>query len=322
MTIPFVTRGDWTINAKNNLYGRYFIDGYQAPAFYSPTNILITTQSGNEQRVQSLTLGEAYTISSRTVNTAHLTLMRRRNNRGYSSEDINANDLGVNLYQAEKNGLQLAATRFTIGGGTNSVAHFNDNTLAFDDDVTMIHGKHQFVFGGQWVQNQLNISNAYESNGTFTFTGVYSGNGPNGGTATGDPELDFLQGALQAFQQSKFQQNALRGPIPSLYIQDTYRASPRLTVTGGLRWAPAFMPVDVFNRGVVFNMADFLANKGSSIYPNAPAGALYYGDPGVSRQFTKNSPWQFSPNLGTVVRSHRRLARPSCAAASRWVMTK
>src|SRR6202789_1158112 len=43
----FVTRVDWTINAKNNLYGRYFIDGYQAPAFYSPTNILITPQSGN-----------------------------------------------------------------------------------------------------------------------------------------------------------------------------------------------------------------------------------------------------------------------------------
>jgi len=294
----FVTRVDWTINAKNNLYGRYFIDGYQAPAFYSPSNILITTQSGNEQRVQTFTIGEAFTISSRTVNTAHLTIARRRNNRGYAPDAINAGTLGVNLYQAEPNGLQLAATRFTIGGGTNSVSHFNDNTLAFDDDVTMLRGKHQFVFGGQWVQNQLNISNAYESNGTFTFTGVYSGNGPNGGTATGDPELDFLQGALQAFQQSKFQQNALRGPIPSLYAQDTYRASPRLTMTGGLRWSPAFLPVDVFNRGVVFSMAAFLANQVSTIYPNAPAGALYYGDKGVSRQFTKNSPWQFSPNIG------------------------
>ncbi len=294
----FVTRVDYTINAKNNLYGRYFLDGYQLPAFFYPNNIFVTTQSGNSQRVQTFTLGEAYTISSRTVNTAHISLLRRRNNRGYSSEAINANTLGVNLYQGEPNGLQMAATRFTIGGGTNSVAHFNDNTLAFDDDVTMLRGKHQFVFGGQWVQNQLNISNAYESNGTFTFNGTYSGNGPNGGTATGDPELDFLQGALQAFQQSKFQQNALRGPIPSLYFQDTYRASTRLTVTAGLRWAPAFLPHDYFNRGVVFNMADFLAGKGSSVYPNAPAGMLYYGDPGVTRQFTKNSPWQFSPNFG------------------------
>ena len=156
----FVTRVDYTLNAKNNLYARYFIDGYQLPAFYSPTNILITTQSGNSQRVQTFTIGEAYTISSRTVNSAHLSILRRRNNRGYNAEDINASNLGVNLYQAETNGLQLAATRFTIGGGTNSVSHFNDNTLAFDDDVTMLRGKHQIVFGGQWVQNQLNISNA------------------------------------------------------------------------------------------------------------------------------------------------------------------
>jgi hypothetical protein len=60
----FVTRVDYTINQKNNLYGRYFIDGYQAPAFFSPTNILITTQSGNIERTQSFTLGWIDAISS------------------------------------------------------------------------------------------------------------------------------------------------------------------------------------------------------------------------------------------------------------------
>ena len=82
----FVTRVDYTINARNNLFGRYFIDGYQSPAFYSPTNILITTQSGNIERVQSFTLGEAFTISSRTVNSAHVTILRRVNNRGYCAQ--------------------------------------------------------------------------------------------------------------------------------------------------------------------------------------------------------------------------------------------
>lgn len=50
-----------------------------------------------------------------------------------------------------------------------------------DDDVSMLRGKHQIVVGGQWVQNQLNISNAYESNGTLTFDGRYGLNGRNGG---------------------------------------------------------------------------------------------------------------------------------------------
>lgn len=295
----FVTRVDYTINAKNNLYARYFIDGYQLPAFYSPTNILITTQSGNSQRVQTFTVGEAFTINSRTVNTAHLTIMRRRNNRGFAANDINAATLGVDLYQAVPNGLYLTVSnKFTVGGGTNSVSHFNDNTLAFDDDVTMLRGKHQLVFGGQWVQNQLNIANAYESNGNFAFGGNYSANGPNGGKATGDNNLDFLQGAMSSFQQSKQQQNALRAPIPSLYAQDTYHATSRLTVIAGIRWAPEFIPVDYFNRGTTFDMSAFLANRTSTIYPNAPAGTFFYGDHGVPRQFTKNSPYQFSPNFG------------------------
>ena len=294
----FVTRVDYTINPKNNLYGRYFIDGYQAPAFYSPSNILITTQSGNIERTQSFTLGEAYTITPNIVNAAHVTVLRRANVRGYNAADINAATLGVDIYQAIPNGLQITEGKFTIGGGTNSLSHFNDNTLAVDDDVTIVRGKHQIIFGGEWVQNQLNISNGYESNGTFTFNGEYSGSGPNGGAAIGDQSLDFLEGTLSAFQQSKEEQNALRGPIPSLYLQDTYHASKRLTLVAGLRWGPNFMPVDVFNRGSVFNMTDFLSNTVSNVYPTAPAGILFYGDKGVPRGFTKNSPWQFSPNIG------------------------
>ena len=302
----FDTRVDFTINSRNNLYGRYFIDGYQFPAYFSPNNILITTQSGNIERVQTFVLGDAWTITNNFVNAAHISILRRVNNRGYASNDINAAKLGVNVYQVQPNGLQLtvAGSKFTIGGGTNSVAHFNDNTGAIDDDVTWVKGRHQIAFGGEWVQNQLNIGNVYEGNGIFEFGGTYSGNGPTGGTTVGDPNLDFMMGTLgpsgstPAFQQSKKQQNALRGAIPSLYVQDTYHATPRLTVVGGLRWGPWIAPYDYFNRGVVFNQADFLANKSSSVYPNAPAGALYYGDPGVNRGFANNRWAQFSPNVG------------------------
>jgi hypothetical protein len=314
----FVTRVDYTINPKNNLYGRYFIDGYQAPAFFSPTNILITTQSGNIERTQSFTLGEAYTVTPNLVNSAHATVLRRVDNRGYAPADINAATLGVSMYQAVPNGLQISQGKFTIGGGTNSVSHFNDNTLALDDDATWVRGKHQLVFGGEWVQNELNIGNAYESNGVFTFNGEYSGSGPKGGSVIGDQNLDFLEGTLSAFQQSKQQQNALRGPLPSLYGQDTFHASSRLTLVAGLRWGPNFMPTDYFNRGSVFNMNDFLSNTSSTVYPNAPAGVLFYKDSGVPQGFTKNSPWQFSPNIGasydpfgngkTVIRAGAELA--------------
>lgn len=292
----FVTRVDLDISSRDHLFGRYFIDGYQAPGFFSPTNILLTTSGGNIERVQSFTLGWDYTFSARTVNAAHITVLRRRNDRGTAANDIGPADLGITVSQAVPNYFELTGAKFKIGG--SRPAHFNDNTLSISDDVTMLRGKHDIVFGGGWVQNQLNISNLFFQNGQFNFSGEFSGNGPAGGTVIGDPNLDFLQGAMSKFVQSKAQQNALRGPIPTIYFQDTYHATPGLTLVGGLRWAPNFMPVDVFNRGVVFDRSNFLANKVSSVFPNAPDGVLFFGDPGVRRQFTKNSPWQFSPNAG------------------------
>ncbi len=313
-----VSRVDWTVSPKQNIYVRVLWDKYNSPAYFFPNNILVTTQSGNQESVLTGTLGDAYVFSPHLVNSAHLTILRRVDHRGYANNDINAATLGVQLYQMVPNGLQISTGKFSIGGGLNSVSHFNDNTLSIEDDVTWVHGKHQVMFGGEWVQNQLNIGNVYEGNGNFSFNGQYSGSGPNGGSTIGDQSLDFLMGTLSAFQQSKQSQNALRGPIPSLYLQDTYHASPKLTLTGGVRWNPNFMPHDYFNRGVEFNMANFMSNTVSTVYPNAPAGILYYGDKGVTRSFTKNSPWQFMPNFGlsfdpvgdgkTVIRAGAELA--------------
>jgi hypothetical protein len=300
----FDTRVDYTINAKNNMYVRYFLDSYQAPAFYSPTNILLTTQSGNnEERYQTITIGENYAISSSFVNSAHLTAVRRLNNRGYNSNDINANTLGVTVFQPAPVGLFINASAkthgFTVGGDSNSLATLNDNIpVDFTDDLTLLRGKHQFVMGGGYVRNQLNVNNVYRSNGIFGITGIYSGNGPGGGSAVGDVNLDLLEGAMASFQQSKPQQNALRGSIPTLDVQDTFHATKRLTMVACIRWQPLFYPVDYFHRGSIFSMAAFLANQKSTVYPNAPAGSLYYGDPGVPPALTKNSPINFDPNVG------------------------
>jgi len=88
--------------------------------------------------------------------------------------------------------------------------------------------------------------------GTFTFSGIYGQHGPtgSGGSGTGaDANLDFLTGSMSGFAQSLFQQNALRGPIPSLYIQDTYHVTKKIVISGGVRWQPEYWPYDVFNRG-------------------------------------------------------------------------
>ncbi len=295
----FITRMDYKIGSKHNLYGRYLLDGYQAPSFFSKTNILLATPApGNYQRVQTATIGENWTINSKTVNSAHVTVTRRYNLRS-SAPGINACTLGVQIYCAVDTGFQSTVTgKFSTYCGTCAPGHYNDNSLSFLDDVTMIRGKHNIVFGGEIVRNQLNIVGAFQSNGNFSFSGTYSGNGPAGGSLAGDANLDLLAGVQNSFSQSKQQQNALRGNIPSLYLQDTFHATKRLTAVAGVRWSPEYFPVDYFNRGSTFDMQAFLSNKVSSVYPTAPAGSYFFGDTGVSREFTKNSPWQFSPNVG------------------------
>ncbi len=297
-----ITRVDSTINQKHSLYGRYFLDGYTSPAFYSPTNVLITTQAGNYERAQGLTIGETYVISSRTVNSFHATATRRRDNRGAAPQGIGPSTLGIDSYAPSDNFLELTVTnKWSTYCGTCASATFNVNTFSFADDVNMVRGKHQLSFGGEYVRSQLNINNLYESNGDFGITGVYSQKGPGGNSPGGtgaDANLDFLTGALNTYQQSKAQQNALRTPIPSLYIQDAYHATNRLVLSAGVRWDPEFVPVDYFHRGSTFDMASFLSNTHSTVFPNAPAGSFYHGDAGVPSAFTKNSPWQFSPRIG------------------------
>jgi hypothetical protein len=302
----FVTRIDSTINAKHSVYGRYLLDGYNNAAFFSPTNALVTSTSGNQERVQALTIAETYIITDRLVNTFHATGDRRRNNRGPAASGLESSTIGVTLNDLSDEGMQLAVSggtgSWSIYCGTCSAAHFNTNTISITDDVNWTRGKHQVAFGGEWVQTQLNVSNIYEGNGTFTFNGIFSKTGPAGASTGGlssEGNLDFLTGSMSSFGQSKAQQNALREPIPSLYVQDTYHATSRIVVNAGIRWDPEYVATDYFNRGSVFNMADFLASTPiSTVYSNAPYGSFFYGDKGVPKSFTQNSPWQFSPRVG------------------------
>ena len=297
----FDTRADYTISKKDNMYARYFLDSNQIPSFYSPTNILVTTQSGNpEIRWQSITIGENHVFNSSVVNSLHLTAVRRQLNRGFNLAMPNASAFGIKDYQFVPSGIAITCGTKganhcnSIGSSGNLLATINDNIpIDIADDLTWIRGKHQFVFGGAFVRNQLNVNNGYQANGVFNFTGIWSGQ-----TKPGDANLDLLQGAMSSFAQSNAQQNALRGSIPTLYAQDSFHSTLRLTVTAGIRWQPLFFPYDYFHRGSVFNPAAFQANQHSVIYPNAPAGMLFYGDKGVSGNFTENSPWEFSPNLG------------------------
>src|SRR4029453_5643683 len=66
----------------------------------------------------------------------------------------------------------------------------------------------------------------------------------------------------------------------SLYTQDAWRMSGRITLNAGLRWEPC-LGQNVLN-GSIYNFSrdNFKNNVKTQQYVNAPAGLIYPGDPG------------------------------------------
>lgn len=285
----FIGRIDYTMRQNHSLYTRYFLTNYKAPAYYSASNLLLTTTAGNDERVQSATIGDSYTITPKLVNTASATYDRRRDNRGPTAGGINATTVGVQMFDYVPADFRLSVTNgFNIGCGTCSPGFFNTNTEGFTDDVEYVNGKHDIAFGAEIIRTGDNTQAGYLQNGNFTFNGTLSGEGM----------VDFLVGRMGGFSQSRAQQTNFRQTIPSAYVQDTYHWTPRLTINAGVRWEPNYFQQDKFGRGSSFSLADFQAGNHSSVYPNAPAGAFFFGDKGVSKSFTDNHPYNFSPRLG------------------------
>jgi hypothetical protein len=86
----------------------------------------------------------------------------------------------------------------------------------------------------------------------------------------------------------------------SFFVQDNWKASPRLTLSAGLRWDPFFPYTDSLGR-----VACFVPGAQSQRFPTAPVGMLFGGknhDPGCPNSSIFNNPKNFGPRLGFAYR--------------------
>ncbi len=283
-------RVDYQINQKQSLFGRYMATTYVQPAAYSLTkNILASTQGGLNDLAQSATIGHTYVISPNTVNAFRLAFNRvgvhRTNNDYFSGCDIG---VSMHCYIPHQTVLNVTGGP-SIGIATAIAASFIPTTWTVADDVTVIRGAHQFAFGATAFRYQSSSNANVYSAGSFTFNG----------TATGAGLADFVAGQLDSFTQGVPNTLFVTKWYVGVYGQDTWKLSPHLTATMGLRWEP-FLPQQV-NNGAIYNfsMSRLQQGLGSTVFQNAPAGLSYAGDPGFPGKSGINNRYdQFAPRLG------------------------
>jgi len=200
-------------------------------------------------------------------------------------DPTNPFNLGVIPTNAKYEGLatiSLANTGLEMGLPDGTTGQYN-NSYQITDNFSKVTGKHTLKFGGDIRYIQVNERNTYTSNGWFEFDGG----------ETGNDFADFLLGAPDLFNQTSPQLLDSRTKYFGLYAQDTYKATPDLTINYGLRWDTSQPFYDTKDR-----IQTFVPGVQSKIYPDSPKGFVFPGDAGVPRTLAPTQYNRFAPRLG------------------------
>jgi len=291
-----VTKFDYRFNEKHTLFGRYnaaheFSPPSQGLAPATPQTILSSVVSaGTDDLVQSGVIGDTYIFGPTTINSFHVAINRTAVEKQVSPQ-FQPQDVGVNITNLEPYGMYTGVTGYFSNGGLAATGSFI-TTHQVADDVSLIRGTHQLGFGANFIRVAQDGHYATWSSGEFTFSGQTTGMAP----------ADFLLGDVSSFTQNNLQLDQERHTYLGVYAQDSWKIRPNLSVNYGLRWEPYIDPQMTSGYVSHFDMASYLANVHSTVYPNGPAGTFFPGD----SQFNTNErpayiDWKdVAPRIGAV----------------------
>ncbi len=173
----------------------------------------------------------------------------------------------------------FAGTGYSAIGDTQDGPYaIDDNTLQLVDNMSWIKGKHSLRFGFELTRQNYNQVGNQFSRGQFS---TQANTTTMSGTRTGgDAFAEFLLGHLYqstvavALAQAEYQRNAYHA-----FVDDTFRVTPKLTLTMGLRYE--LTPPWVNQLGNQFALGS-LSFTGS--YPTDIAQTSACASPGGSRK--------------------------------------
>jgi hypothetical protein len=209
-------------------------------------------------------------------------------------------DFGVNTWSYHQGGVPgqniLRAGVFQTG----FTGLFFVDTPQISQDFDWIKGSHSISFGGSWARPSSDGDGPFQADGQMAFNGTISSS--NGQASGGFNMADFMLGYANNYRLGGAQINDTFVHSPGVYFNDIWRVNRRFTMNYGLRWEPYLAPKD--RKGFVnaWRRENFDQGIRSTVYPNAPLGLVFKGDPGFpdndAAMFNKYG--QLAPRFGIV----------------------
>jgi hypothetical protein len=280
-------RFDQGLGEKDKLTLRYFSDVYDLDGVLNLQDLLTYSDYAQINYYNSL-FSETHTFGPRLLNNFFLSYQLENSTRGPASSSVDVADLGVNIWQpAYKQINSIAATGyFSIGG--NPLANFARNNYTLSDDLRWLIGTHSLSFGFHGEISRIDVNNDYRQPGNFTF------NANN----VGDAMASFLFGYVYEFSQASGQFFDARAKFYGAYVEDSWKATRRLTLDLGVRYEPFVPWKEIEGRMGSFFPSLWASGTHSTVYPLAPAGLQFTGDAGFNSQGVDSEYDHFMPRVG------------------------
>ncbi|MGC2832192.1 MAG: carboxypeptidase regulatory-like domain-containing protein [Candidatus Acidiferrum sp.] len=181
--------------------------------------------------------------------------------------------------------------------GNGSQGSSSGATFITGDTATWITGRHIVSFGGDFRAYQ---ANSHTGSGAINFNFVP--NTTDGGFTgvAGSGFASYLLGTVTNAGQSTAFDLYGRRKVMTLFAQDSYKVSPKLTITGGLRWQYARPYHEKYGHWANYDLGQIDPNFG---YPGKLTFATGPGD-----SFEKKEYWDgLGPQLGVAYALRPRL---------------
>ncbi len=276
---------------KHHLSGHYFQMNYTDPVFVPPATNLLQLRGDAEHLVlKSVSVVDIYTISQNFLLSSYYGYTGV-DGTTFSSAPFSMADAGVNMATPPNLGGGNASVlnvtvggNFTLPGTPYGVWNRGDQSLR--EVATLTKGSHEVQFGGEILRLRQPMGNQYLQSGAFDFSS----------SLTGDSLADFVSGTVSSFTQGGGLFLNFTGYRFNAFVQDDWKATPRLTVSTGLRWDPFFPYTDSEGR-----VGCFVPGAQSARFPNSPPGLIFGGknhDPGCPQSSIFNNPGNVAPRIG------------------------